>query len=390
MVEPPGRVVETRPGTGFFPCIDGIRALTTTAVVLHHTAAISGGFDNPALGGFYARTELAVPIFFVISGFVIYRPFALAHIGGRSSPSGGRFLERRFMRVFPAYWLALLGTVLVLENFRVHGTKSWFLYGSLTYIYSGGHQLAPIQPAWTVAVELTFYLAIPAYGWIVTRRARAPRRQTGVELIGIATMSVLSVAYRVVVLSGDHSLWEMRLRWLPGWLDMAGAGMLLAVVSAAEAEGVLRLPRWFDKKQALWVCFSAAALLFVIASKGAGLPTDRFEYSATQYMLVQAFDVAIALLVVTPVALGRQDQGAARRFLRWRPIAYVGGISYGVYLWHLPLILEFYERRHLLPNTGHLPELFAVVLAGSIACAAVSYHFVERPARRLVRTRAAS
>src|SRR4051812_30593358 len=88
-----------------FPLVDGLRAVAAIGVLLTHSAISSGLVTTGATGFRYAqRLEVGVTIFFVISGFVLYRPFLLARV------DGARYAWRRALRIVPAYWIALTVT----------------------------------------------------------------------------------------------------------------------------------------------------------------------------------------------------------------------------------------------------------------------------------------
>src|SRR5918911_1023029 len=88
-----------------FPAFDGLRALAAGAVALTHSAFISGfNIRNNAWGPYFARLDIGVAVFFVISGFLLYRPFVLARFAVSDSPATLPYFQRRFLRIFPAFW----------------------------------------------------------------------------------------------------------------------------------------------------------------------------------------------------------------------------------------------------------------------------------------------
>ncbi len=93
-----------------FPLIDGMRAIAVLCVVLVHTTV--GARDLPAVGPLLAHMNIGVTIFFLISGFLLYRPFIAHRGGGAAAPPVVQYAKRRFLRIYPAYWLVL--TVLVI------------------------------------------------------------------------------------------------------------------------------------------------------------------------------------------------------------------------------------------------------------------------------------
>src|SRR5207248_7970993 len=94
-----------------FPACDGLRAVAAGSVLLFHVATSTGFVARSELGRYFNQLDVGVDVFFVLSGFLLYRPFARAHLRGEEIPATRRYLVRRFLRILPAYWLVL--TVLV-------------------------------------------------------------------------------------------------------------------------------------------------------------------------------------------------------------------------------------------------------------------------------------
>jgi len=91
-----------------FPAFDGLRAIAALTVVAVHTSFIAGLTPrNPAVGRYTGRLEIGVAVFFLISGFLLYRPFVVAHLSAAPKPRTGAFWLRRILRIVPAFWLVL-------------------------------------------------------------------------------------------------------------------------------------------------------------------------------------------------------------------------------------------------------------------------------------------
>src|SRR5947209_19307560 len=103
-VEP---VVAPPPGNPRFPLVDGMRAIAALLVLVVHTSFLSGADFGAWYGKYASRFDVGVPIFFAISGFLLYRPFVAAHLEGKAGPRVGDYAWRRFLRIVPAYWFAL-------------------------------------------------------------------------------------------------------------------------------------------------------------------------------------------------------------------------------------------------------------------------------------------
>src|SRR4051794_34410196 len=169
-----------------FPAFDGLRAIAALSVVVTHTSFLTGANGYTPFGGFYARMDIGVAIFFLISGFLLYRPFAAAHLDERPGPAVRPFFRRRALRIFPAYWVALTVVLLVSDGPNAQHTDpgSLLRYYSLLHIYSPEHVLGPISQAWSLGTELSFYLFLPLYAAFLARRGTTRGQRLRAELVG--------------------------------------------------------------------------------------------------------------------------------------------------------------------------------------------------------------
>ena len=372
----------TRPaGAAHFPCFDGLRALAALLVIGVHTTFVSGFTGGSDLGRYAARLEIGVPVFFVISGFLLYRPFALAHFGGCPVPSARGFWVRRLKRIIPAYWVAFLIVSFVLHaDVVLRGWGSLAVYLGFAQIYMPSYSLTGITQAWSLCTEMTFYLALPLWAALMGRRALTPRRQLRSELTGLSALVVVSLAFRIVAWSWHSELALTMPNWLPAYADLFALGMLLAVVScwcAAEK----RTPALLWHPATPWVSWGLAAFMFYAVSN-IGLSTIPLIKASLGLTLArQTLYGLFAFFLVLPAVFGSQDRGLIRWSLQLRPIALVGVVSYGVYLWHEAWINLFQrwtgDRSFSIP----LPDLIIPVTLLAIGTATISYVLVERPVR---------
>ncbi|MER3444953.1 MAG: hypothetical protein C4333_12905, partial [Meiothermus sp.] len=208
-----------------FACFDGLRALAATSVLAHHVASATGAVTSTAAGYVLAHLDVGVSVFFVLSGFLLYRPWALAHRDGTAGPGVAAFYRRRFLRIFPAYWVAL--TVFwVAGTIQLGGLRDAALFYGLVHIYSKAHVLGGIVPAWSLAVEVSFYAVLPLLAAVIGRvAAGSARRELGVLgalwAAGLATHGALLVT---------HDEATPATLWLPSQIDLFALGMILAVV----------------------------------------------------------------------------------------------------------------------------------------------------------------
>ena len=166
-----------------YPCFDGLRAVAATSIVVFHVASTSGATTVAGHGRYLARLDVGVAVFFVVSGFLLYRPFAVAHFGGRPAPRWREFWWRRLLRIYPAYWVALTVAIVGFHSTHLHGFVDYARHYALVQIYRPHYGLDGIVQTWTLAVEVSFYAALPLYAGLVGRviawtRAAGRRRSS--------------------------------------------------------------------------------------------------------------------------------------------------------------------------------------------------------------------
>ncbi len=385
-----------------FPHFDALRAIAAVSVVLFHAVGFFGGGLAPGATGraFIARLEVGVPIFLVISGFLLYRPFVAAHARGRPSPAVGAYAWRRALRIVPAYWVALTLSAAILSWGYVFRGGQWLVYYGFGQLYTAPPlDRGGIAPAWTLGIELSFYVFLPF--WAAGVRRASDRRGATPEhpgrdrvlrhhAIAVAGLWLASVLYAVVLFAlgavdDPVRVNDPALLALPGTLDTFALGMALAVLSVAlEGRPLPRAMAAVDRRP--WIAWAVAALAFVLAAKGIGLTGDPVQaVSPAQYLAKWQLYGVVAVGLLWPAVFGDQRRGAVRRVLAWRPLPLVGLISYGVYVWHWPVLLQL--QRWELADVDVEPYLLWAVtgLGLTLVMGTLSYVLVERPALSLKR-----
>jgi peptidoglycan/LPS O-acetylase OafA/YrhL len=365
-----------------FPCFDGLRAIAALLVVLVHTSFASGFTLRGRDGIYTARLEIGVAVFFLISGFLLYRPFAASHIAGGPSPAVGKFWVRRFLRIIPAYWLAFFVTSYVMHVNKVKpGWQALLVYLGLGQVYLPSQVVTGITQAWSLCTEVAFYLLMPLYAMAIVARRRSDRHQLDLELAGLGILFVTGLVVRFVLLDLHTSLGYVAISWLPACLDLFALGMLLAVLSSWFAHRNSE-PRWLSHPAMPWVSWACALGCFwLVAHVGISrlplvhAPPDKGVAEEILYGL-------FAFFLLLPAVFGPVRRGVIRRVLACWPVSAVGVVSYGVYLWHQAWIDLFLRWTNLLFKIAWWKMLLPV-LALSIATAAISYFAVERPALKL-------
>jgi peptidoglycan/LPS O-acetylase OafA/YrhL len=362
------------PGNPRFPLMDSLRAIAALTVLLYHVGFWSHLQQTHSYGAALTSLGFGVAVFFVLSGFLLYRPFFNAEVSGSPRPRIRDFLRRRVVRVVPAYWLAL--TVLAIFPGLVGVfTDHWWRYYFFLQIYSSVPlvRITGISVAWSLCIEVSFYVALPFYAALTRRLARDldPDRKAVFQLVVLAVLGAASL----ILGWGIHGANTPPL--LLTFFDWFALGMGLAVISVwlhgrAERPRPIRLIVEHPGR-----CWGAALVAYAILSALVADAPQHYIFSRSQAFEDHALRGLVAFLLVLPAVFGDDAGGWPRRLLALGWMRWLGLISYGIFLWHLPLLLWF--DRH---GVTFAPLLLVCTLAATIACAAASYYLVERPLLR--------
>jgi peptidoglycan/LPS O-acetylase OafA/YrhL len=389
--DPGAAGLESGPAAGHehFPCLDAYRAIGMTMVMLIHVHASTNNVPGGFAGDVLRRFDLGLEIFFVLSGFLIFRPFFLAQLRGRQLPPVRKYLRRRALRVFPGYWFALAMSV-VLFGVAINGFGDGFMLFGLLQSFSGKHSLlfGGIDQSWSLMTELCFYAMLPVFAAVVAHfsRGRDVARQVGVALAGCGVLYLTAVVFRIGIIAvsrsqppGDTLAYRMTL-WMPGHLDMFAIGMSLAVISAWVAHGA-PCPRVIERLAAhpniSWASGGTVFLALCFSSPPSSITTFGPEYSVRLFL----YGVIGAFLLV-PSFFGNQRVGTLRHILASPVMVYLGAVSMGFYLWHKHIIEEARDWFGLGPFQGSasdFADLAVITFILALIAATISYYGVERP-----------
>lgn len=360
---------------------DGLRAVAALAVLSYHVAWRANLRPTDWFAPVLWELKGGVAIFFVISGALLYLPYARALRDERPVPAWRDYFRRRAVRILPAYWVAL--TVVAIGPFGagVFGSDAGRYYG-LSQIYELQTAFGGLKVAWSLCVEVTFYALLPVFAACVARIAR--RGRVPLQLGLIAALGVGSLALRGALAGSLTASFDGHgstlMVALPGMLDWFAIGMGLAVLRAELEVG--RAPFSVLVRPIPCVLMSFAAFAAVV-------PMQRRDLVLPWYGLLSHATLGVGSgLLALAVIVARPDRPL--RVLSHPVIAWMGTISYGIYLWQLP-VLDLIAP-HLLPagSRGSLDDavlIWLFVVAGAVACGAASWYLVERPMQRFLGSR---
>jgi peptidoglycan/LPS O-acetylase OafA/YrhL len=380
--------------------IEGLRAIAACSVVLLHvwTFSMPHGevlWDGRRIADAFSTLQAGVILFFALSGFLLYRPFAASIARGQPLIPVSSYLRNRALRILPAYWVILaiavaLGAVHVRDESGQLLNTGWLTdplallqTALLSHDYRPSTLAIGIGPAWSLAVEIVFYAVLPLLVLGAARAARTAKSQRGrvLVLLGPPLMLLLlglsgKYAAAQLVSGGPldgwgndwHSVIE-RSFWAQA--DLFSFGMVVAVLHTEVADGRITLPSYWRR-----LAVGLGLLVFV--------PCAWTMHRAELSYVLQNTGVALAIgLFLAVIVIPDSRSGCLRsvRLLETRvPIA-VGVISYSVFLWHVPVIL--WLQTHGVTLGGGAPALLVnlfVTAAVVGALSALTYRYVERPA----------
>jgi peptidoglycan/LPS O-acetylase OafA/YrhL len=360
--------------------------MSASGVLIGHCASLTIVASSVA-GHLIGDLQMGVTVFFVISGFLLYRPFVAADMAGRSPAPTSVFYRRRLLRIIPAYWFALTVVALLPGVISVFTSDQWWRYYLLIQNYSGINFVFArgIGPAWSLSVEMAFYLTLPLFAWVMRRtRGGDPDWRLSGDLIVLGAIALIAALVRADLVSeinANHGLvsgwkWTLVLS-LPLFLTWFAVGMAFASISSWSAQ-TGKAPR------ALRSAASHPGLVWLFALSCYGLmaavsPALPSAENAVHHTMMGL----IAAAIVFPAAFPHPDgKGVPGWFLALPAIAWVGLVSYGLYLWGSPLTL-YLAHEGIFSRGAPFLSLAAYSMAAALVAAAFSYYVVERPFLRL-------
>jgi peptidoglycan/LPS O-acetylase OafA/YrhL len=356
------------------PGFDGLRGLAALSVLVYHVGQFVPDHDR-VTASIVGRLDQGVSVFFVLSGFLLTRPFITANLRGEPVPRGGPYARRRFLRIYPAYWCALLVSVYVLDQGTLRGFRLKAEHVALVQTYFHWPHGTALTVAWTLVIEVTFYAVLPLYAALVrlvARRIRPVYAELGGALLLLVAGTAVQLAY-----SADSSSIPVWARIFPLYAPMFAWGMLLAIAAVwwQDRDEMPRPLHWIARHGGLCWLAGIGCLLGLAAFLGTTPPVALHRSEVLALLVVGG---VLGLAFVLPLALSPTRTGVVPTVLGWRPVAYLGTISYAFYLWHLALMDKLDPHFTYRGLSGFL-ELMLLTIAVTVAVASASWYLLERP-----------
>jgi peptidoglycan/LPS O-acetylase OafA/YrhL len=363
------------------PVLDGIRGIAISMVLLFHIWEMSWldmSVGPLTLNPVGTSGFLGVELFFFLSGFVIFDPYVRAWLSGKPGPTIADFARKRFLKIVPSYYLAII--VLVATGYQHYGSlteagrdlalhavfiHNWFAqtYGSIDGVM------------WSLGTEVQFYVLFPLLAWAFLRQ----------PVICTSAMIAASVIFRTAII---HSyFFHQLLTQLPAVFDLFAFGMASSYVYRylEKNKPALAERRWLTTCAAL--AGVAAVCAMVVWCHRIRYEPDGIALWQAHYRSLFGLTMAwatVALLFAAPVL-----QNAVANVV----LVFLAAISYNLYIWH-QVIGRFLVAVHVPGHVGspiqsdhHWQIMFSIVaiLCGIIVATLVTYLF-EQPILRLGRT----
>jgi peptidoglycan/LPS O-acetylase OafA/YrhL len=336
--------------------LDGLRALAILGILIEHFGLI--------LPPLLRYGPLSVRFFFVLSGYFITLSLWKMQARMADSTQGSilhvcRFYLSRLLRIGPPFYLALIvGAFCGIAEVRAH--FFWLAtFQTNNYIAHLGYWPDAISHFWSLALQEQFYLLWPVV--VLT----LPRRWF---LAAMGGFILFGLSFRIYCIASDASTIT---RWVTmfGCIDSFAVGALVAYLRQSRL-----LERMWESKPLLFAMPLAAFGCFFLGQALMTLPEDNLCLAMTE-----SFDAVFLAWLLAASLNG--IKGRLGRFLGWSPLVYLGKISYGIYVYHIfviilvsPLLVPFgFSESHLA--MGRL----AILLMFTVALASLSWHFMEKP-----------
>jgi peptidoglycan/LPS O-acetylase OafA/YrhL len=372
------------------PQLDGLRALAVLMVLTYHVWVLSyldSTFKLMVLGNdlsfVFAWGHPGVDLFFMLSGFLLFLPFAGAFYSDRKRPDVKKYFVKRLCRILPAYYLFLLVSILVIypqqylisQAFPQVMANFFFMQ---TFMFS-----TPVYPAiggvtWTLVIEMQFYLILPLVAYFFRGKRAWVSFIIVVALVFLYRVAMLSV-WNANSSSADFNYFYASEYNVFGVFDNFAIGMLLAnfyqhnKIKGATHKGQLLID---STRKLIWIV--PFVLIFSIYQYFLWRFDSNVQFAWNYFSFL--FDIAIYGCFAIVIIYLVYHESRLRRLLSLRYVGIIGVVSFSVYLWHFTIIQQLSGMSFLSSVHGwdRYFILLPVVLILSLALAFAIFVLVEK------------
>ena len=355
----------------YLPSIDSLRALAVLAVIIYHVDV------NYLPGGF-----LGVDLFFVLSGYLI-SSLIIKEYRKTGSLNLYNFYIRRARRLLPAVYFMITVGLVVMVLFNevllrkshldaifgyIYSSNWWYIFHKLDYFDSFGAQ-SPFKHLWSLAIEEQFYMIFPLLFLLVNRKKKS---KDGTYKLNKNFLYVV-LGLILVSLIAHILLFDINnISRIYFGTDTRAFSLLVGVVGAI-LYPMERLHTKVTPQQNM--LYSVVSLVSI-----ATLITVMIYTSEYNTLLYRGGFLLVAILGLIVIISSGKQHTLMSRLLSFKPVVFIGKISYSLYLWHFPVLVLTTP----VSEIGN-PNIFFVILriVLTFAVAIVSYVFVETPIRKL-------
>ena len=364
-----------------FPALNAVRAIGALMVVLTHAAFNTGQINHGWTGAALARLDFGVTLFFVLSGFLLSRPYFLTRALGRPFPSTRHFWWKRALRILPLYWVVVVAALLLDPENRDSGWRDWLGDLTLTQLYRHSLLSSSLTQMWSLCTEVAFYLLLPLLCVLLVRGGRRTNgRATGLHLPTVywraGVLALLGLVWQVVVaqIPGHEGHYA---QWLPGYLPWFLVGVCFAALSASLA--VDPRPHPVERMgHDLVGCWVLAVAVFAIAWSPVAGPRTLLTPGGWEAGAKLVLYTVAGAFFLLPLVFGPERDGWVRTRLSGPVPVWLGDISYGVFALHMLFLNLVFRLLDIPVFTGHFVTVVVATLLLTLPVASASFYLFER------------
>lgn len=387
--------------------IDSLRGVAAALVLVSHVAFWTGGSNIDVVGGFLARGDSGVAVFFAISAFLLLSPAYAKALQSDESPARdwGSYAWRRAARIMPAYWLALAG-VLAVGYFASTPDGVGSIKKILIHIFLGQalfvEQYQGFSQTWSLTTEVTFYLLVPLLSWLIIRfTVRRSSKKVAFSIavllctvsVGLATQAIAFQLVSEGRLQAGAALGTS----VVGHASWFAAGALVAMLIHAQRLGhfsdgdsvLANAGRWLLAQSRSTLMLSALAV-YALAATGLAGPRDLSSPELGEVIAKEALYSLFALLLLLAAVKPITPKTTLDSFASSDVNQWIGNTSYGVFLWHLVVLQVVFMLNDSILFNAHFGWTLQLVVTMTLVIASASWFFVENPILTWVRKRTTS